>query len=218
MSDHLPSRAAPRPVAPGWMVTAGALVLVWLSGRLPLPGLDPNAFARPQKAAELLTIFGLGVTPILIGWFVVEFARLAVPALARARPGLLELAASAIAIALAGVQARGIAVAVQAGPSFVDPSSTFVAEVVASMVGATSFLLWTARVIDRRGVGDGLLLLFAGQALARVAWQARRVFEQARPGRADLSAAWPWVAAVVVGGLLAGFAARGKNGWRGIDP
>ena len=114
MTDLLKKATQPAS-ALGWAVTAGALLLVWVGEQLLLPGLSPDAMPSTgaRVRAESLTVFSLGVTPILTSWFIVELLRVLIPALGRARPGRLKLAARALALVLAGVQASGVGAAAQ---------------------------------------------------------------------------------------------------------
>ncbi len=204
-----------------WTVTAGALLLFWAGGHLPLPGLSPEAMteAAARGRAGSLMVFSLGVTPILTSLFIVELVRALIPTLGRARPGRVTLAARALALVLAGVQASGVGAAAQDIPGLVDdPGWAFRAEVMAAMVGATAILLWLADLVDRRGVGDGLLLLFAGQTLAAFVRTVTLLFARAHVGRLEPSAPWMWIGAVACACALTGLAARGDGFWRGLDP
>ena len=77
-----------------WAVTLGGLAVYGLGSRLWLPGLDPEAVTRmavPVPSANL-SIFAVGVRPILFGLAFVEMARVVFPPLARwaaRRPGPL---------------------------------------------------------------------------------------------------------------------------------
>jgi len=161
-----------------WAVTLGGLAVYGLGSRLWLPGLDPEAAARlafPVSSADL-SIFAVGVRPILFGLAFVEMARVVLPPLARwaaGGPGRSELlwrTARVFALALAASQAMGIARAVEGldgvAPS---PGPMFRLGVVVTIVGATAFLIWLARVMTERGVGDGLMLLFAAPFVRVVA-------------------------------------------------
>jgi preprotein translocase subunit SecY len=205
----------------GWAVTAGALLLFWAGGHLPLPGLSPEALAEgaARGRAGSLMVFSLGVTPILTSWFIVGLVRVLIPALGGAQPGRLTLAARSLALVLAGVQASSVGAAAEDIPGLVDdPGLAFRAEVVAAMVGATAVLLWLADLVDRRGVGDGLLLLFAVQTLAAFARTVALLFAGAHAGRLEPSAPWMWIGAVACACALTGLAARGDGFWRGLDP
>jgi hypothetical protein len=103
-----------------------------------------------------------------------EIARLAVPALARwAAKGPREaqlyiLIARGLALAFAALQALGIAAGLQAaGVAAADGEWPFRLEVVAVLVGATALLTWLADAVNAKGVGDGLVLLFAASLALR---------------------------------------------------
>ena len=205
----------------GWAVSAAALALAGLGGLLPLPGLSPDALALPEagRHTKALSVFALGVTPILTSYFLIGCVRILIPPAARANPGRLRLATWALGLLLAAFQASGIGAAAQRIPGLVDdPGLMFRAEVVASMVGATAVLLALAQVIDQRGVGDGLLLLFAGQTLVGLVRLLSVPFGFGRIEQVDASAPWMWIGSIVVAGGLAAFAAREEGVWRGLNP
>ena len=160
-----------------WAVTLGGLAVYGLGSRLWLPGLDPEALTRMAVAVPSanLSIFAVGVRPILFGLAFVEMARVVFPPLARwaargpYRSEDLWRTARLFALALAASQAMGIARAVEGldglAPS---PGPMFRLGVVAAIVGATAFLIWLAKVMTERGVGDGLLILFAAPFVAHL--------------------------------------------------
>ncbi len=217
MTETFDSEPALSAGGKGWAVSAGALALAWLGGLLPLPGLSPVALALPgaSEHSRLLSVFALGVLPILTSYFLVELVRILIPPVSRANPDRLRLAAWTLALVLAAFQASAIGDAAERIAGLVDdPGPMFRAEVVAAMVGATAILLVLAQLIDRRGVGDGLLLLFAGQTLASVA----RPVEWTRIEQVEPTALWIGIGAVLVAGGLAAFAARDRGAWRGLNP
>ena len=155
----------------GRAVTAGALLLFWAGGHLPLPGLAGGDGGRG----------GEGQSGIADGLLARRDADPDVLVHRRTRPGADPGARprSAGPPDPRGARARPCAGGRSSferrrrssgHPGLVDdPGVAFRAEVMAAMVGATAVLLWLADLVDRRGVGDGLLLLFAGQTLAAFA-------------------------------------------------
>jgi len=95
------------------------LLLLWISDKLLLPGVDAGFVTRMQNRAPWLDfgasrsvgVFALGIMPILSAYGVVEFIALGVPRLNRMRYGnpkgraKLELAARALGLVLAAFQA-----------------------------------------------------------------------------------------------------------------
>ena len=60
-----------------WLVTLGAIGLYFVGGHVPLPGVDAPALGG--EAAPRLSLFALGVMPIISGLVLLEIARLAIP-------------------------------------------------------------------------------------------------------------------------------------------
>ncbi len=192
--------------------TLAALVVLRVGAFIPLPGLDPAQLAQLMTArsggslgtfslasggaVERLSIFALGISPIITAWLIVELVMLAVPRL-RARRAAGQLDPSdinqwlrSLALALAAVQALGIAIGLQSitgssggarAPLVPEPGLAFRAGVVVSLVAATVFLIWLSEQITKRGVGNGLsvmLMAISVVGLTRTAaaiyatWQA----------------------------------------------
>src|SRR5271165_2353517 len=100
-----------------WAITLGGLALYGLGSRLWLPGLDPGAATGlnlPALSADL-SIFSVGVRPIVFGLAFTEMARLAIPPLARWAAASqnhserLWRAARIFALAIVAVQAMEMA-------------------------------------------------------------------------------------------------------------
>jgi preprotein translocase subunit SecY len=154
-------------------VTLGAVALYFIGGRVPLPGVDVQAAGG--EATRLLSLFGLGVRPIVTALVAMEIARLAFPALARwsangpRRAQLWLRIARGVALGVATLQALGVAAALDARGVAVDGGGwPFRLEIVVALVGATALLIWLADLINAKGVGDGLVLLFAAPLAAHL--------------------------------------------------
>jgi len=193
-----------------WAITLGGLALYGLGSRLWLPGLDPGAATGlnlPALSADL-SIFSVGVRPILFGLAFVEMARVVLHPLARwaaGSPGRSELlwrTARIFALAIAAGQAMGIARAVEGLDGIVpSPGPMFRLSVVVAIVGATAFLIWLARVMTEWGIGDGLLLLFAAPFVAHLPYDAAYGVEIFRTGLAPA-----WVPLALAALVVAAFA------------
>lgn len=176
-----------------WLATIGALTLYFVGSRVPLPGVDVRALGG--EAPPLLSLFGLGATPIVSGLVVMEIARLAFPPLARwaakgQRQAQLYLRiARGLALGIAALQALGIATGLEAAHVAAGGGGwPFRLENVVALVGATAFLIWLAGAINANGVGDGLVLLFAAPVAARFPIEVARWSHFVRMGvvNADL--------------------------------
>lgn len=162
-----------------WLVTIGAIGLYFVGGRVPLPGVDVQAVGG--QPTRLMSLFGLGVTPIVSGLIVMEIGRLAIPPLARwtakgtRQAQLYARVARGLALGFAALQALGVAAALEAREVASDLAGwPFRLEVVAAFVGATALLIWLAGAINAKGVGDGLVLLFAAPLAAQFPAQVSR--------------------------------------------
>ena len=77
----------------------------------------------------------------------------------------------------------GIARAVEGLDSVApSPGPMFRLGVVVTIVGATAFLIWLARVMTERGVGDGLMILFAAPFVAHLLYDASTGVQMVRTG------------------------------------
>jgi preprotein translocase subunit SecY len=90
-------------------------------------------------------------------------ARVAIPRSPAGRPSAKTIrnacgARRIFALALAAVQGMGIAKAMEGLDDFaLSPGPIFRLGVVVSIVGATAFLIWLARVMTERGIGSAHL-------------------------------------------------------------
>ncbi len=209
-----------------WAVTLGGIAVYGLGSRLWLPGLDPGAATGlpfPRLSADL-SVFCMGARPILFGLALVEMARVLIPPLGRwaaVSPGKSERlwrAARIFALAIAAVQAMDIARAAEGlGDIAPNPGPMFRLGVVAAIVGATAFLIWLARVMTERGIGDGLMVLLAAPFVAHLPGDAAYGVEIVRTG---LAPAWAPLAlcALVVGAIaLLVASTRTPRGDGGLD-
>jgi hypothetical protein len=187
-----------------WLVTIGTMALYFVGGHVPLPGVDAQALGG--EAGRRLSLFALGATPIISGLVVLEIARLAIPPFARwAAKGprqaqLYARVARGLALGFAAFQALGVAATLE-GVDFAvdDPGWSFRLEILVTLVGASAFLMWLIDTINSRGVGDGLVLLFASPFVASFPTTATRWWQAARVGAIGAYAPVSLVALAVVG-------------------
>jgi hypothetical protein len=168
MATSLVYDQRPDPVVRG-LVTLGALVVLFLGTRIPLPGLSPDLLQRISGGAALgrLSIFALGVAPVIAALAIVELLRVSIPpfgrwAAASDKAARLDALARALALALAAIQANGVAELIERIAGFAEaPGWTFRAGIAATAIGATALLMWLGDLVTRNGFGDGLLILLA---------------------------------------------------------
>jgi len=184
------------------VVTLGVLAIYRLGTHLPVAGIDQAALANllagiDQVAlanlgsgftVERVSIFALGVTPIISALLVIEMVRLAserfnewasVTQNAR-RVDHYVLIGSLL---LAALQGYGIATGLERAKNVVDePGPQFQVNVVATFVAGTALLVWLAALISRHGVGSGVWVLLLAPYLAGLPGLALSVYEAVHSG------------------------------------
>jgi preprotein translocase subunit SecY len=179
---------------PGWpsqellrrlAVTVAILVVYRLGCHIPMPGIEAGTMhtllrGTPQ-AIERLSMFALGIMPLVSALIVAEIAKMIAPALRRWEDASARNRATfkryvvGGALILAWIQARQLAVALSTMPNLVtDPGPMFELTYMVTQVAGAALAIWLADQITRNGLGSGVwLLLIAG-------WLSTLPYEVAR--------------------------------------
>ena len=168
------------------LFTIGALIVYRLGTFVPLPGINPEIFARGFQsqqsgilgtlnifaggAVERMAIFALNIMPYISASIIMQLMTAVVPSLeAIKKEGeqgrrQINQYTRYLTVFLATLQGYFIAVSLQGSPGVVaNPGPFFLATTVITLVGGVMFLLWLGEQITARGVGNGVsLLIFAG--------------------------------------------------------
>jgi preprotein translocase subunit SecY len=170
--------------------TLGALLIYRFGTFIPLPGIDPIAFAesfRSQSsgilgqlnmfaggAVERMAIFALNIMPYISASIIMQLMSSVDKRLeALKKEGeqgrkTINQYTRYLTVLLATVQAYGIAVGLEGstssvGPIVIEPGWFFRLTTMITLVGGTMFLMWLGEQITARGVGNGIsLIIFAG--------------------------------------------------------
>ncbi|CAN7389831.1 preprotein translocase subunit SecY [Aminobacter aminovorans] len=166
--------------------TLGALLVYRLGTYIPLPGINPDAFAQAFTqqsrgvlgifnmfaggAVQRMAIFALGIMPYISASIIMQLMTSVVPSLeALKKEGeqgrkIINQYTRYGTVLLAVVQAYGISAGLEGGNGIVtDPGMFFRASTVITLVGGTMFLMWLGEQITARGIGNGIsLIIFAG--------------------------------------------------------
>jgi preprotein translocase subunit SecY len=166
--------------------TLGALIIYRLGTYIPLPGINPEAYAQAFEtqsrgvlglfnmfsggAVERLAIFSLGIMPYISASIIIQLMTSIVPSLeALKKEGeqgrkIINQYTRYGTVLLGTLQAYGIAVGLESGSNIVaDPGLFFRITTVISLLGGTMFLMWLGEQITARGIGNGIsLIIFAG--------------------------------------------------------
>ncbi len=185
--------------------TLGALIIYRLGTYIPLPGINPEAYAQAFEqqsqgvlglfnmfaggAVERLAIFALGIMPYISASIIMQLMTSVVPTLEQLKKEgeqgrkIINQYTRYGTVILATLQAYGIAVGLESGTNIVtDPGWFFRISAVITLVGGTVFLMWLGEQITARGIGNGIsLIIFAG-IVAALPSAIAQLLEQGRQG------------------------------------
>jgi preprotein translocase subunit SecY len=166
--------------------TVLALVVYRIGTFIPIPGIDPAAFAQAFQqqaggilgmfntfsggAVERMAIFALNVMPYISASIIMQLLSTSIPSLERLKKEgevgrkQINQYTRYLTLVLAIVQSYGIAMGLQSSTGVVsNPGWFFVASTVITLTGGTMFLMWLGEQVTARGVGNGIsLIIFAG--------------------------------------------------------
>ncbi|MBW0151884.1 preprotein translocase subunit SecY [Phenylobacterium sp.] len=183
-----------------------AMIVYRLGTYIPIPGIDPIAFAQAFEgqasgilgmfnmfsggAVERMAIFALNVMPYISASIIVQLLGAVYPPWEKLRKEggeagrkTLNQYTRYLTVVLAVFQSAGIAMGLSASQGLVqNPGPFFIISTVVTLTGGTLFLMWLGEQITSRGVGNGIsLIIFAGivAVLPRGIWQ---MFSMTRTG------------------------------------
>jgi len=190
--------------------TLAALLVYRLGTFIPIPGINPVAFAAAFQhqsggilgminmfsggAIERMAIFALNIMPYISASIIMQLMQSVVPSLeALKKEGeqgrkQINQYTRYLTVVLAAFQAFGIAVGLQAsqggasGAVVMSPGPFFIVTTVASLVGGTMFLMWLGEQITARGVGNGTSLIIMAGIVAGLPAAIMQTLELARQG------------------------------------
>ncbi len=189
--------------------TLGALLVYRFGTFIPIPGINPEAFAQTFKAnaagilgmfnmfaggaVERMAIFALNIMPYISASIIMQLMGSVSPTLENLKKEgeqgrkQINQYTRYLTVLLAAFQAYGIAIGLegsqgQYGPVVEHAGWFFRINTVVTLVGGTMFLMWLGEQITQRGVGNGIsLIIFAG-IVAGLPIALVNLFEQARTG------------------------------------
>ncbi|MBX4928597.1 preprotein translocase subunit SecY [Rhizobium binae] len=168
--------------------TLAALLVYRLGTHIPLPGLNPEAYAQAFRgqaggilglfnmfsggAVQRMAIFALGIMPYISASIIVQLMTSVVPALENLKKEgeqgrkIINQYTRYGTVILGALQAYGIAAGLESGQGLVvEPGWFFRVSTVLTLLGGTMFLMWLGEQITSRGIGNGIsLIIFAGIA------------------------------------------------------
>jgi len=168
------------------LFTLGALLVYRLGTYIPVPGIDPQAYAQTFQQAQSgifgmfdlfaggavhrMAVFALNLIPYITASIVVQVISTASPRLealkkeGEAGRRKMNQYTRYLAVVFCAIQAYGIAIGLEGSQGVVlNPGWFFRISTIVTLVGGTMFLVWLGDQITSRGVGNGTsLIIFAG--------------------------------------------------------
>jgi preprotein translocase subunit SecY len=200
-----------------------ALVVYRIGTYIPIPGIDPDQFAKLFEgqsrgllgmfdmfsggAVQRMAVFSLNVMPYISASIIVQLLGTVYPPWEKLRKEggeagrkQLNQYTRYLTVILAIFQSFGIAVGLSSTPGLVSqPGAFFVLSTMATLTGGTMFLMWLGEQITARGVGNGVSLIIFSGIVARLPIAAGNLLTEARTGQiAGFTLAVIAVAAVAV--------------------
>ncbi|CUK04631.1 preprotein translocase subunit SecY [Shimia thalassica] len=186
------------------LFTLGLLIVYRIGTFIPVPGIDGIALREfMEEAAQgiggILTmftggalgrmgIFALGIMPYISASIIVQLLTSMVPALEQLKKEgdagrkKINQYTRYGTVALATLQAYGLAVSLEAGELVTDPGMFFRIACMITLVGGTMFLMWLGEQITARGIGNGISLIIFVGIIAEVPAALAQFFASGRSG------------------------------------
>ena len=186
------------------LFTLGLLIVYRLGTFIPVPGIDGSALREFMEQAgqgiggmvSMFTggalgrmgIFALGIMPYISASIIVQLMTAMVPQLEQLKKEgeqgrkKINQYTRYGTVALATLQAWGLAVSLESGNLATDPGLFFKLSCVITLVGGTMFLMWLGEQITARGVGNGISLIIFVGIIAEVPAALAQFFASGRSG------------------------------------
>src|SRR6202140_3014973 len=171
--------------------TLGALLVYRLGTFIPMPGINPDAFADAFKNANegilglfnmfsggavgRMAIFALNIMPYISASIILQLLTSVSPTLealkkeGEAGRKTLNQYTRYLTVILAAFQSYGIAVGLEgAGNVVSDPGMFFRMSTAITLTGGTMFLMWLGEQITSRGIGNGISLIILSGIVAQL--------------------------------------------------
>ncbi|MEP5152273.1 preprotein translocase subunit SecY [Planktotalea sp.] len=186
------------------LFTLGLLIVYRLGTFIPVPGIDGAALREFMEQAgqgiggmvSMFTggalgrmgIFALGIMPYISASIIVQLLTSMVPALEQLKKEgqqgqkKINQYTRYGTVALATMQAYGLAVSLEAGGLVTEGGMFFRIACLITLVGGTMFLMWLGEQITARGIGNGISLIIFVGIIAEVPAALAQFFASGRSG------------------------------------
>jgi preprotein translocase subunit SecY len=186
------------------LFTLGLLIVYRLGTFIPVPGIDGGALREFMEQAgqgiggmvSMFTggalgrmgIFALGIMPYISASIIVQLLTSMVPKLEQLKKEgeqgrkKINQYTRYGTVALATLQAYGLAVSLESGDLVTEPGWYFRIACLITLVGGTMFLMWLGEQITARGIGNGISLIIFVGIIAEVPAAIAQFFASGRSG------------------------------------
>jgi preprotein translocase subunit SecY len=185
--------------------TLGALIVYRVGTFIPMPGINPDAFADAFKNANegilglfnmfsggavgRMAIFALNIMPYISASIILQLLTTVSPTLEQLKKEgevgrkIINQYTRYLTAVLAAFQAYGIAIGLESGGNIViDPGWFFRVSTVITLTGGTIFLMWLGEQITSRGIGNGISLIIMSGIVAGIPSAIAGTLELGRQG------------------------------------
>ena len=186
------------------LFTLGLLIVYRLGTFIPVPGIDGAALREFMESAGqgiggMVSMFtggalgrmgicALGIMPYISASIIVQLLTSMVPQLEQLKKEgeqgrkKINQYTRYGTVALATLQAYGLAVSLETGDLATDPGLYFRVSALITLVGGTMFLMWLGEQITARGIGNGISLIIFVGIIAEVPAAIAQFFASGRSG------------------------------------
>ncbi len=186
------------------LFTLGLLIVYRLGTFIPVPGIDGASLREFMEGAAAglggifsmftggalgrMGIFALGIMPYISASIIIQLLTSMIPSLEQLKKEgeqgrkKINQYTRFGTVALATLQAYGLAVSLEAGDLVTDPGLFFRASCVITLVGGTMFLMWLGEQITARGIGNGISLIIFVGIVAEIPAALAQFLSQGRSG------------------------------------
>jgi preprotein translocase subunit SecY len=185
--------------------TLGALIIYRLGTYIPMPGINPDAFAQAFQQAQggilglfnmfsggavsRMAIFALNIMPYISASIILQLMTTVSPALEQLKKEgeqgrkVINQYTRYLTAVLCVFQSYGIAIGLEGGGNIVaDPGWFFRISTVITLTGGTMFLMWLGEQITARGIGNGISLIIMAGIVAELPSAIAGTLELGRQG------------------------------------
>src|SRR5260221_10917426 len=185
--------------------TLGALIVYRIGTFIPMPGINPDAFADAFKnasqgilglfnmfsggAVERMAIFALNIMPYISASIILQLLTTVSPTLEQLKKEgeagrkIINQYTRYLTAVLAAFQSYGIAVGLEgAGNVVTDPGWFFRIGTVITLTGGTMFLMWLCEQVTSRRIGNGISLIILSGIVAELPSAIAGTLELGRQG------------------------------------